>query len=332
MLSPEFERALEVIQGPGSELPFSPLYSLSNLVKEERDRFEEIWLRLEVKRKRRVLRALIEIAEASFLVDFGALFRPRLSDEDAGVRTLAIEGLWEDGDWGLASVLIQLLQEDPAAEVRAAAATALGKFVLQGELRDRAQEQAARVCEVLFEALDPSREPLEVRQRALESLAYVSDDRVPDLIQAAYDHEEAKMRASALFAMGRSADTRWAPIVLEELRSSDPKMRYEAARACGELQLAQAVPRLRELARDRDREVQETAIWALGQIGGPEARRILEARHEQGDEFICKAMEEALANVSLLDQSFSLAYHELLDEELQGLEDLEESCFYRREK
>jgi len=330
MFSPEFEQALDVIQEKKSDLHFSSLYGLSNLAQEERDRFEEVWPHAGVRQKRRILQALIEIAEASFLVDFGAVFRFCLGDEDTGVRALAIKGLWEDGDWHLASILTRLLREDPAAEVRAAAAMALGDFVLQGELQDRAQTRAARVCEALFDALAPSREPLEVRRRALESLAYASDDRVPALIEAAYYDEEAKMGVSALFAMGRSADPCWAPMVLEELRSSDPEMRYEATRACGELQLAQAVPVLRELAQDCDREVQETAIWCLGQIGGPEARRILEICYAQGDELICEAIEEALANLSLIEESFSLAYHELLDEELQELEDLEERCFHKQ--
>ena len=334
MFSPEFEQALDMIQEMRSDLNFSPLYGLSSLVEEERARFGEVWPRIGMEQRRRVLQVLIDIAETSFLVDFGVVFRFCLGDEDAGVRALAINGLWEDCDWQLAPILTRLLQEDPAAEVRAAAAMVLGQFVLQGELQDRAQERAARVREALFEALAPSREPLEVRRRALESLAYASDDRVPALIEAAYYDQEAKakMRVSALFAMGRSADPRWAPMVLQELHNSDPEMRYEATRACGELQLAQAVPMLRGLTQDGDREVQETAIWALGQIGGSEARRILGACYEQGDEFICEAVEEALANLSLIKETFSLAYYELADDELQDLEDLGERCFHKQGK
>jgi len=330
MLSLEFEHALDMIQETRSELHFPSLYGLSSLTGDESERFREVWFHIGVEQKHRILQALIEIAETSLLVDFGAVFRLCLGDEDARVRALAIEGLWEDRDWHLASILTRLLREDPVAEVRAVAATALGEFVLQGELQDQAQVRVARVREALFEALEPSREPLEVRRRAMESLAYASDDRVPALIEAAYYDEEASMRVSALFAMGRSADPRWAPLVLQELQSSHPEMRYEATRACGELQLAQAVPLLRELVQDRDREVQETAIWTLGQIGGPEARRILEACYEQGDEFICEAIEEALANLSLIGQSFGLAYHELLDEELQELEDLEERSLHKQ--
>lgn len=332
MSSPEFEQALDMIQEMKSDLFFSCLYGLSDLGQEEREQFEGVWSCVELEQKHRILQALIEITEASFLVDFGAVFRLCLNDEDAGVRALAVSGLWEDHDWNLASVLIRLLREDPDAEVRAAAAMVLGHFVLAGELQDRVQVRAARVHEALLEALDPIREPLAVRRRALESLAYASCSRVPALIEAAYYDGEVAMRVSALFAMGRTADPVWAPMVIQEMRSSDVEMRYEATRASGELELAQAVPLLEELTQDLDREVQETAIWALGQIGGPEARRILEARYEQGDESIREAVEEALANMSLIEESFGLAYHELLDEDLQDLEDLEDSSLYKQGK
>jgi len=318
----DFERSLAHIQDVESELLLSRLYGLSDLTPKEEARLQNAWGYIQIRRRRHIIQALIELAEASSLVDFRAVFRLCLSDEDGQARVLAINGLWEDRDRHLASLLIRLLREDPVPEVRAAAAMVLGNSVLRGELENWGQ--ATRVREALFETLVSSGELLEVRRRTLESLAYATDERVPPLIEAAYHGEEAKMRVSALFAMGRSADPRWASMVLQELRSSDPEMRYEATRACGELQLVQAVPMLEKLTCDPDREVQETTIWALGQVGGPEARRILEACYEQADESICEAIEEAVAELSLGDESFSLAYHELLDDELQDLADLEE--------
>jgi len=313
----DFEHSLAHIQDAECELLLSRLYGLSDLRPDEQARLQDAWSHIQVHRRRRTVQALIELAEASFMVDFRAIFRLCLQDEDGEVRALAINGLWEDRDRHVASRLVQLLREDPVPAVRAAAATVLGSSVLRGELEDWAQ--AAKVREALFETLASSQEPLEVRRRSLESVAYASDGRVAPLIEAAYHDEEAKMRVSAVFAMGRSVDPRWARIVLRELHSSDPEMRYEATRACGELQLGQAVPRLEELTRDGDREVQETAIWALGQIGGREARRILEACYDQADESVCEEIDEALAALSLSDESFGLAYRELLDDKLQDL-------------
>jgi HEAT repeat protein len=57
---------------------------------------------------------------------------------------------------------------------------------------------------------------------------------------------------------------------------------------------------LAELINDPDREVQEVAIWALGQIGGDEARRILYACYEEGDPSLSEAVEEALEHLEFL--------------------------------
>ncbi len=100
--------------------------------------------------------------------------------------------------------------------------------------------------------------------------------------------------------MGRSADTRWAQQVRQELFSPNPELRYEAARACGELQLIEAVSELAELAEDADPEVQEAALWALGQIGGDQARKILEHYCTVEDEATQAAAEAALDELEFL--------------------------------
>jgi HEAT repeat protein len=325
MVSPEFHRVLDAIQGTQSKLSYPALYGLSGLEPEEREHLSQIWPDIELQQKIWVLQSLLEIAEASFLVDFASVFHLALEDEHAEVRRLAVQGLWEDRSWRWARILIRLVREDPSDAVRAAAAMALGSFVLDGELHEEAEAHSAQVCDALFDVLGRLSDAMEVRRRALESLAYSSDSKVSALIEAAYESEELPMKVSALFAMGRSADPAWAPIILQELASGEAEMRYEATRACGELQVADAIPLLGALTQDHDREVQETAIWALGQIGGREARRLLEDCYELSDDSIHEAVEEALANMSLIDESFGLAYHELLDEEVKNLEDLEES-------
>ncbi len=105
------------------------------------------------------------------------------------------------------------------------------------------------------------------------------------------------MRVSAVFAMGRSCDDVWTPQIIAELSSDDAEMRYEAARAAGELELRPALARLAELAYDDDREIQEMAIWALGEIGGKQANRVLDQLAAQadsaGDEVLADAVAEA---------------------------------------
>jgi HEAT repeat protein len=254
---------------------------------------------------------LVEIAEASFEVDFNAVFRFCLKDEDEKVRGMAIEGLWEDEDVSLIDPLINMMREDPSIQVRAKAATSLGRFVLLGELREIDTEKAAVVSEALLGVILSPNEDVEVRRRAVESIAYLSDERVREIIEAAYYDDDERMRVSAVFAMGRSADPLWSSIVLRELESPYPEMRYEAARACGELEISDAVPILANLVEDQDREVQEAAIWALGNIGGNEARRILESCYVTGDDFLREAVEEALDQLELLSASFNIPFHEL---------------------
>ncbi len=139
-------------------------------------------------------------------------------------------------------------------------------------------------------------------------------DEVVELLAEAYDHFEEKMRISAVFGMGRSADERWISTVMQELFSVSPEMRYEAARACGELQARTAVPRLAELINDPDPEVQEAAIWALGQIGGDAARRLLEICYREGDQATRTAAEAALEELEFLHGQFDFPFYELAED------------------
>jgi HEAT repeat protein len=233
-------------------------------------------------------------------VNFGPVFRFCLDDEDEQVRAAAIKGLWEDDDTALINPLITMMRDDLSIPVRAGAATSLGRYVLLGELAKIKARPFALVREALLETIRSPFEDLEVRRRAVEAIAYSSEEGVREIIETAYYDEDEKMRSSALCAMGRSADPYWADLVIGELESSRPEMRYEAATACGELELSAAIPLLADLVNDPDREVLEAAIWALGQIGGNEARRILYDCYQEGDQFLREAVEEALEYLELM--------------------------------
>jgi len=290
------------------------LYHLSSLETKDVARVREMWPCLPVKLRRHLFTRLAELAEADFEVDFGAVFRLGLEDKDAKVRTAAIEGLWEDEDVRLVPLLAARLREDEAITVRAAAATSLGRFILLGELEKIRPEPQTIAYEALLAARQDTEEHKEVRRRALESLAYASNETVAELIREAYATPEEKVRISAIFAMGRSADTRWARQVQQELFSPNPELRYEAARACGELQLPKAVPGLEELADDADSEVQEAALWALGQIGGDQARQILKRYCRVKDEATRTAAETALDELEFLHGDLSEFFTRLIRE------------------
>jgi len=242
---------------------------------------------------------LVDNAETNFELDFNALFRLTMKDEDAEVRALSIDGLWEDEEVNLITPLVQVLGNDPAERPRAAAASSLGRFVLMADLEEIESRYAKLLRGALLKAIGSREESLEVRRRAVESIAYSSEDCVQDVIAQAYADADERMRISAVFAMGRSADKAWSDAALKELSSTNPAMRYEAARACGELEVSSAVPALVRLLDDPDREVQAAAIAALGQIGGRQARRALERCLRSADEVISMAAEDALAELEL---------------------------------
>jgi HEAT repeat protein len=297
------------------DVPLKPaaLYNLSRIEPEEIERLAAIWSAIPAARRYAVVKELVEIAEGNFEVDFDAVFRWGLRDIDADVRAASVEGLWENEDLALMEELLVLFRDDVADHVRAAAATSLGRFLLLSELGKVPANRCQHVYDTLVETFVEINETLDVRRRGLESLAYVGTDEVVELLAEAYDHPEEKMRISAVFGMGRSADERWIGTVVQELFSVNPEMRYEAARACGELQARIAVPRLAELIDDPDREVQEAAIWALGQVGGDAARRLLEKCYREGDETTRIAAEAALEELEFLHGQFDFPFYELAE-------------------
>lgn len=307
-----FEALLDALRDSSTMPEQKLLYYLSDLEREDAARVHQIWGTLDVELRRQLVTRLVELAEADFKVDFGAVFRLGLADGDAEVRAASIEGLWEDEDVRLVPLLAVRLIEDEAIIVRAAAATSLGRFILLGELKKIRPDPLTTAYEALLVSYQNPREHVEVRRRALESLAYADNETVAGLIGEAYAVPDEKLHVSAVFAMGRSADPRWAPQVQQELFSPDPELRYEAARACGELQIPEAVDDLEELIKDADQEVQEAALWALGQIGGDKARAILEYYCLSEDEATRCAAEAALDELEFLHGDLSELFTRLI--------------------
>lgn len=303
-------------------LSSADLYRLSNINRKQAQEVKEAWEEIPVGTRQKAISRLVEIAESDFRVYFGQTFRVALEDPDPTVRQAAVEGLWEEEDVRLIPRLVKLFREDQSPGVRAAAAEMLGRFMLLGELEKIRSRPYQEVYQALLAGYTSSAECDEVRRRALESLAYSGEEKVATLIDEAYRHPDEESRLSAIFAMGRSADERWATFVLEELLNPNPAMRYEAARACGKLALEEAVPPLIDHVDDVDIQVQEAAIWALGQIGGEEARGMLESCLEAHNEAQREAAREALRELEFFhgDLSNVLFPFDLFDEEEEDLQ------------
>ncbi len=293
-----FSEVLSALAEPDHPLTAAVIYGLSDLDREQIAQLERAWPSYPVERRRALVEHLNEVSEANFDMDFRAINHLALTDLDAAVRRLAVEGLWEDESLSLMHKLVHIVQQDADPQVRAAAVAELGRFILLGEYEKISAADARLAQDTVLHVFHTETDN-DLRRRALEAIANSCLDSVPGMIREMYASQEVKTRASALFAMGRTCDDMWATEILHELSSSEPELRYEAARAAGQMELQEAVPHLKRLiAESDDPEILEVAIWALGEIGGDQARRILTqvaARAEQqGDEEISAAARDAL--------------------------------------
>jgi len=296
-MPPPIEQTLADLGNCDKPLLNSWLVELSSLNSAELKLFERAWEATETKRRRRIIYRLVELAEDNFELNFDSIFKGRLSDQDAEVRSKAIEGLWENEEASLIDPLINLLEQDSSEKVQAAAATALGKFAMLAELEKLRPSRKSKLCQALLAVINNKSRPLEVKRRALEAAAPLSLPQMKEAIMEAYRNRNPKLKTSALFAMGKSCDQSWLPILLKELASPDVEVRYEAAGACGELGEKEATPYLTELVYDPDVDVRLAAIQALGKIGDPEAKGCLEQCLDNPSQIIQQAAEQALCEL-----------------------------------
>ena len=278
----------------GGPLDRVDLVSLSGLPDREIAAFRLEWASLEPGRRLEIVQRLAELGDDNLELEFGAVMRACLADENPAVREQAVRGLWECEDRIVIGPLLALLEEDPVADVRSAAATVLGKFASMAQEGKLIERDANRVFETLLEAAARRDEELDVRRRALEAVANFDDPSVDDLIEDAYYDGSPQLKQSAIFAMGRSSNSQWLPVVLDHVEDETPALRFEAANACGMLGDESTVPHLLALVEDEDFQVQTSAIEALGLIGGPQAKQALLECSETEDEALRDVIEEAL--------------------------------------
>lgn len=297
---------IQAIAEESETLSDAPFHEASDPSPSEVADFDRFLSTLQEDEKREVVAALVEQAEENLELDFTAIFRHCLKDDDDRLAQLGVEGLWEQEERWLITELVELLRSERGPQVRAAAALAMGKFpvlALDGKIQP---QDGALVYRVLLDFLEDEIEDLEVRRRCLEAAAPFNTEEVLDFIRWAYDNEDDDLRSSSVYAMGRTGDVAWLPTLLRELESYDPAVRYETANACGELGEQEATPYLAELLGDEDPEVRIAAIGALGKIGGAHARRALIDCVRDGDAAMSEAAHAELENLEFLDDPMRL--------------------------
>jgi HEAT repeat protein len=296
------ESDLEEIADENKRLSANQLKNLSDLEGADLLTLSATWPEIDMMRRLNIVRELSELADDSVELNFDAVFKVALGDEEPYVRAAAIRGLDEYEDIDLIPTLIDLLLIDQDVEVRREAAIALGRYALAAELDKLSTADARAIRNALIESAEDIEEDERVRARAIEALGAMSGEDTENLIESIYEEDSLWLKVGAVDAMGRTCDRVWLPIILRESEHRAPEMRHAAAFAAGEIGEEDAVPQLRRMAlEDPDREVQLAAIRSLGAIGGATARVALQGVLYEGDDALREAIEEAMAELDFGD-------------------------------
>lgn len=293
----EIQEYLEELADGSRKLRVGGLQRLSTLDGGDRREFDQGWPSIDVRRRRRLVLELIDLAEDDVELDFDAVFLRGLDDDDAEVRLESVRGLWEHERPGLIGSLVELLKDDEDPAVRAESALALGRFVAMYEL-GRLREPHYQFAEAgLRHAIANPDETEEVLARAIEAIGPRDVPWVRQAVREAYESGEHRLKVSAVNAMGRSCESRWLPLISRELASDEAELRYEAATAAGLIGDESIIQLLLPLLTDEDSDVREATTAALGEIGSAQAKHALTEMLDSASDAAREAAAAALAKI-----------------------------------
>ena len=309
----ELDELFSLLMDEEQLLPIEELSALSDLDTRQLDRFSSCWQSLSPQRRRTLLATLGQQADEHVELLFDSINCLGLDDPDPTIRKIAIGNLWESTDPSLPAAFLTALNEDSSIIVRAAAADALGRFVLLTELEDDSLTESDQIVDDLLRTIRDGASS-ELHRACVKSLGFSSREEAQAIIADAYLSEDEDLVQSALIAMGRSANPVWRPEILQELLHPSPLIRAEAARAAGELELHDAAQSLVELLEDVSDEVIHIAIWSLGQLGSDVARTaLLNIQASAPDPETVKKADEALEHLAFLEGTPDLLIHDFDD-------------------
>jgi len=314
--------------------PFHPkyLHQFSDIEADDFASLQQVWPKINNKRKVSLLEDLEELEAIETTVQFHDLAVFALQDNNPTVRVIALRILWESPDVKLVHQIIDLMERDPDPNVRAEAAKLLGIYVYKGELEELPQKIFSLVKEKLLKCLKGS-DGVGIKQCALEALGYSMDQEVHDLVKMYFETKDRHWIRRSLAAMGRSADSSWEKQVMSMLHHPDPEISYEAIQAAGELELSAAREPLLDMLSnfdDLDEDIKVATVTALSHIGGESVRESLQVLLENPDidEDLSDLIEESLEYLDFSDSLPDLSLLELTpqdEDDLYLIEDLSET-------
>ncbi len=176
------------------------------------------------------------------------------------------------------SALVQALEHDEAAAVRADAAVAL------------ADAQAHEHVDALIAALDDGH--TRVRQMAMLALGEAAEPdnaKVRRIVEKALGDDSAEVRFQALIALHRMAGDDAAQAVLDKTRDDDPHIRHVALRLAEErhVEMGGELPeplrlRARAALRDENARVRLAAAILLARAGDDAGRKVIAEAVDSG--------------------------------------------------
>ena len=217
------------------------------------------WQKIPTETRKTIVFQAIQLSDESIDYEYSRFARIVFDDIDPIIRRASIELVQETEDRLTARCLRGLLA-DPEEEVAAAAAEALGRYVLLTEMSLFDKEEGSKIVEDLREITSQDK-AVELRAGAIESLASIDLDWVQPLIIDAYYDSDDRMRLSAVRAMGRTASSSWLEYIYEQLEVEDPFFRLEAVLAIAEIADESSIDSLSILFEDEDAEDQYK--WSL---------------------------------------------------------------------
>ena len=303
MTPTNLDTLLDKLQDEDRRIPDEDYAFLSDLDLSRYEQFVRTWEMLSPNRRRGIIQKLGELATENIELSYDRINCFAMKDTDPSVRRMAIINLWEFDDIKVAPDLVDALSHDPDPDVRAAAADALGKFMLIGELSDTSTVLRREVENALLYALENETIP-EIQQNCIKSLGYSSSETVHPILSTAYVSNDEGLKLAAVIAMGRSVNKQWTELIIEEMDNPSPLIRAEAARAAGEIEARTSIDALIELLEDIDPSVRINAIWSLGQIGGDRAEQALENIDPTlEDDEVSNVLDEAMDHLAFVNET-----------------------------
>lgn len=218
---------------------------------------------------------LREVADTDRSLEFDALFRAATTFPTLEVRLECVRALSNGGNVNIANSLIDVLEQDEATQLRAAAALSLSGFSDPSQSRNVPDSALKRIAYALLNATQV--DDADVRGKALRTLAAMQHEETPDIIDTMFDEaiDNPVLMSDVLLAMGESGDRSWLPTIEDGFYSNNPNVRIAAVLAFGNIAGDDDIHSLSEPFDDHILEVQIATIQALERVGTPQAREML---------------------------------------------------------